>query len=192
MNKIILVAICLALSACGTTLKATKPDENGYFKTETKISKENILVSKDIDLSKYKQMMYVQVTEDNEQVEEFFKSSIENANVFDRVVVKSDMEQLILNKGLTDKVTSVSDLIGLHHAQKHLGDFLVGKLLVKWEGGYNFNGDLQVIDPEDGQVLFHVTHTAFNWDGLDQPLFYPLLNAFIDWTKEQQRNCETC
>jgi hypothetical protein len=172
--------------ACGSTLKVTKPEADGYYKTTKKLEADDILVAKNIDLHKYEDMFYAQVDENDEQYQDFFKSSIENAKLFNRIVLKSDMEQMVLNKGLTDKITSVSDLIGLHHAQKHLGDFLVGELSTVWKGGHDYTAELKVIDPADGEVIFHAKNSAFNWDGLDQPLFYPLFNSFIEWANKNR------
>jgi len=186
MKRIIICALCLIITACGTTLKITKPEADGHYKTTFKLKAEDILVSKNIDLSMYEDMFYAQIDENNEQYQDFFKSSIENTKLFKRVLVKSDMEQMILNKGLTDKVTNVSDLIGLHHAQKHLGNFLVGTLSAEWKGAYDYTADLKVVDPKDGTVFFHARNQAVNWDGLDQPLFFPLFNAFIDWANNNR------
>lgn len=186
MKVLFVFALSLIITGCGTTLKATQPEADGYYKTDKKLEENNILVAKNVQLTKYEEMFYAQVDENNEQFQDFFKSSIENAKLFDRIVIKSDMEQIVLNKGLADKITSVSDLIGLHHAQKNLGDFLVGNLSTKWEGGYDFTAELKVIDPSDGEVVFHATNKAFNWDGLDKPLFFPLFNAFIEWANNNR------
>lgn len=184
MKYLMITISLLVLSGCGTTMKITKPEENGYYKTQTKVAPESILVNEKIDLSEYKSIFFAKVDlEDNEKYQDFYKSSIENIGYFNRVLVQSDMEQLILSEGLADKVTSVSDSIGLYHAQKHLGKFLVGELDTEHKGGYNFEAELKVKDPSNGKVLFHVYHKAFNWDGLDQPLFLPIYNAFIDWVK---------
>ena len=34
--------------------------------------------------------------------------------------------------------------------------------------------------------MFLVEQTAFNWAGLDDPLFFPLFNAFLEWTKGEK------
>lgn len=181
MRLIVAVALAAVLSGCGSTLKVTKPGADGRYMTETRVKPEGILVSEKIDVSQYRAMFFAKTDDKNVQYSDFFRSSIDNTGFFDKVVVKADLEQLILSKGLTDKVTSVSDMIGLHHAQQHLGKFLVGDLETTWKGGYNFESDLKVTDPKTGKVVFHVHHAAFNWDGLDKPLFMPMFNAFIDW-----------
>lgn len=184
MKYLIAVFSIFLLTACGSTLKITKPQENGYYQTKTKVPAESILVSETVNLSKYKPIYFAKVDHENDKKYlDFYKSSIENVNYFDKVLVQSDMEQLILSNGLADKVTSVSDTIGLYHAQKHLGDFLVGELNTEHKGGYNYEANLKVLDPSNGKILFHVHHKAVNWDGLDQPLFLPMFNAFIDWVK---------
>ncbi|NRF13837.1 hypothetical protein [Vibrio coralliilyticus] len=181
--KYLIIALSLfALSGCGSTLKITKPQEDGYYNTGTKVAPESILANEQVDLSEYKSLFFAKVNlENNERYLDFYKSSIENIGYFDRVLTQSDMEQLILTEGLAEKVTSISDSIGLYHAQKHLGKFLVGELSTKHKGGYNYEAELKVSDPSNGKVVFHVQHQAFNFDGLDKPLFLPMYNAFIDW-----------
>ncbi|ODS23186.1 hypothetical protein AB835_10110 [Candidatus Endobugula sertula] len=184
MKYLAIIFSAFILTACGSTLKITKPQENGYYQTKTKVAPESILVSEKVDLAKYKSMYFAKVDYENDKKYlDFYKSSIENINYFDKVLTQTDMEQMILSKGLADKVTSVSDNIGLYHAQKNLGDFLIGELNTQHKGGYDYEAQLKVIDPSNGKVLFHVQNKARNWDGLDQPLFLPVFNAFIDWLK---------
>jgi hypothetical protein len=187
MRFFVLALLAMVLTGCGSTLKVTKPDANGYYKTTAKIKPENILVAEKVDMQQYRPMFFAKIDEKNAKYQDFFSASIKNTGYFDKVVTKQDLEQIILAKGLTDKVTSVSDMIGLHHARKNLGPFLVGELTTEWKGGYNFEADLKVVDPEDGKVVFQVKNTAFNWDGLDQPLFLPMFNAFIDWAKSNSK-----
>jgi len=182
MKYLSIILSVFILTSCGTTLKITKPQSNGYYQTDKKLPPEAILVSEKVNLAKYKSMYFAKVDHENDKKYlDFYRSSVENINYFDKVVVQSDMEQIILSKGLADKVTSVSDTIGLYHAQKHLGNFLIGELNTDHKGGYNYEAQLKVIDPSDGKVLFHIQHKAVNWDGLDQPLFLPMFNALIDW-----------
>lgn len=178
-----------AIGGCGTTLKIATPGTDGYYQTQTDLPPGAILVAEPVELQEYKSMFYAKGNLDEvAQYMDFYRASIENIRFFDQVLVQKDMEQLILDRGLADEVTSVSDLIGLYHARKHLGKFLVGELQTTHKGGYTFEADFRVYDPADGESLFHVRHIAFNWDGLDQPLFLPIFNAFIDWLGQSDGN----
>jgi hypothetical protein len=52
---------------------------------------------------------------------------------------------------------------------------------VEWLGGYDFTASIKAIDPMTGRTLYHAKRKAFNWAGLDKPLFYPLFNGFLGW-----------
>jgi len=181
LSLLVVLIILAVFSSCSTTLKATRPNESGYFPTSTKITQDDIHAQKPF-LEKYCTMLYVMTDEKNDKYNDFFVTSFVNMNMFEEVLDKEGLEKLVIEKGLTDRVTNVSDKIGLHHLQSHMGVFLVVEPYSIWEGGYNYSAELKAFDPETGETVFHVTNEAINWAGLDKPLFYPLFNAFIDWT----------
>ena len=84
-------------------------------------------------------------------------------NVFTTVNAKSDFEKMIIERQLTDTVSNVSDLIGLHNLAKQIGPFLVVEPYVEWKGGYNFVASLKAIDPGTGETVLHLEQKAFNW-----------------------------
>ena len=57
---------------------------------------------------------------------------------------------------------------------------------LEWAGGYEYTASLKVHDPETGQYVLVLENEATNWSGLDQPLFYPLFNAFLQWTRGEE------
>lgn len=185
MKAVFLSAIVCVLGlsiGCGSTLKPVTLDPTtGRFPTQTAIPDSSVKINKPYD-SKYRKLIYLK--SDAKEItpyHKFFKESLENMHKFDTVGDKEYFEQLIIQKNLSDKVSNISDLVGLHNLAKEIGPFLVVEPTVLFKGGYNFSADLKAIDPENGQVLIEIHHDAFNWSGLDEPLFYPLLNRFMDW-----------
>lgn len=186
MNKIIRSIVllgCMAiLAGCGSTLKVTELDEkSGYFPASQKIPHDGVVVYTQYNAEKYSPMLYVKTDEKDKKYNAFFIDSFTRTRKFKKVVGKSELEEYVFKNNLAGKVTSVSDVIGLHNLQKEIGNFLVVEPYVEWKGGYNFEAEFKVLDPADGKVVFHVRNKAFNWDGLDQPLFFPMFNAFMDW-----------
>lgn len=176
----------LLLTGCSTTLKATKVDSSGRFPTDTAMSAEGVKVVKPFQ-DKYKQLLYVKIDESKANMyKDFFVTSFTNSNLFAKVNQKTDFEQLVIERKLADKVSNVSDLIGLNNLAKQIGPFLVVEPYVEWKGGYNYIASLKAVDPENGETVLHLEQEAFNWNGLDKPLFYPLFNGFIDWAHGQQ------
>lgn len=183
--------ICAALAAlmltgCNATFQARPTDANGLFPTSSLIDADGIKIQKPFS-PQYKSLVYVK-TDDSKTVEynDFFIQSIKNLGVFDRVIGKSDIESIVIQKNLSDKVGNVSDLVGLNRLAKEIGPFLIVTPYVEWKGGYNFLGQITAIDAETGETVLKLQNTAFNWAGLDKPLFYPLLNGFAQWARGEK------
>lgn len=178
-----LATLVFLISGCSTTLTTREVDASGKFPSQFKLDADGIKTIKPY-VEKYKTLAYIKTDESKaKQYNEFFVESFKNMKVFNKVVQKTDLESLVVERKLTDKVSNISDLIGLINLQKQIGPFLVVEPYVEWKGGYNFFAHLKVIDPESGETVLLLEQNAFNWAGLDDPLFFPLLNAFLQWTK---------
>lgn len=183
--KLVLIPLILLLGACSTTLKPTALGETGYFDTNTKLASDGIKTEEPFK-PEYKKMIYVKTDEKNEQFNTFYLETFKNMNEFESVLNKEEMEALVFNKGLASKVSSVSDKIGLHNLHKEIGSFLVVEPYAEWKGGYDYIANLKAYDPETGKDVLVIENEAFNWAGLDKPLFYPLFNAFLEWVRGEK------
>ena len=186
-----LLALAALLAGCSTTFKSRPLDATGKFTTSTKLDAGGVKTVKPFQ-EKYKTMLYVKPDEARTtRFNNFWFESFKNMGVFTNVAQKSDFESMVIERKLTDKVTSVSDLIGLHQLQQQIGPFLVVEPNVEWKGGYDYFASLKATDPESGETVLYLEQNAFNWAGLDDPLFFPLLNAFLEWTKGEPISTET-
>jgi hypothetical protein len=181
MQRIALIAVLLLLSACSSTMKAVRPDATGSFPTKDQLKPSEVIVNERIDLAPYRRLVYVQVGEKSEVYETFIVDSIRNMDYFEKVLTKTGFEQELIASGKSDDVSNISDLIGLRGASKAYGPFLVVSTDVEWLGGYDFTASIKAIDPVTGRTMYHAKRKAFNWAGLDKPLFYPLFNGFLGW-----------
>lgn len=86
---------------------------------------------------------------------DFFVSALKDMHAFKTVTTKDDLEAIVIGRDLGSKVPSLSD------------------------------GTLQAIDASTGQTVLLIKISAFNMAGLDEPLFHPMLNGFINWTRGQ-------
>lgn len=183
LSVVLLGLAAVSISGCSTTLEATKPDSSGHFSTGTVLDAGGVKAVKPFQ-EKYRAMAYVKIDESKgTKYGEFFLNSVKNMGVFTTVSTKADLEKMIIERKLTDKVSNVSDMIGLNNLQKQIGPFIVVEPNAEWRGGYDFVASIKVSDPESGETVLQVEQKAFNWAGLDKPLFYPLLNAFSEWTQ---------
>jgi len=185
MRCFIGLVLCLALSACSSTLKPANLDiKTGSFQTQSKISKDGIQKETPFD-DKYLSLLYVKTDGKNERFNDFFITTFKNMNRFKNVYDKSDLEKLVIQRGLTGRVQNVSDLIGLKNLSDEIGPLLVVEPTVEFLGAYTFTASFKVTNAQTGEDVLVVKNKAINWGGLDQPLFYPLFNAFLAWTNHQ-------
>jgi hypothetical protein len=177
----LLIAV-LSLAACSSTLKPSTPNPStGYFATESKISKGGVVTEAPFD-SKYLGILYVKTDVKSDKLNDFYVTTFKNMAKFGKVYDRSNLETLVIQQGLADKVPNISDLIGLKHLSDVIGPVLVVEPQAQFEGGYRFSASLRAVDAQTGQEVLLLKNRAFNWAGLDQPLFYPLFNGFLDWT----------
>jgi len=173
--------VALLLSACSTTFQPAHVDPaTGRFATQDPIDKVETELPFE---ARYSDLLYVMTDSKIESFNEFFIQSFTSMGSFNSVVGKDKLETLVIQKNLSDKVPSVSDMVGLNRLSKEIGPFLVVEPSVVFLGGYQFEASLKVTDASTGNVVLKITNAATNWAGLDKPLFYPLFNAFLDWTK---------
>lgn len=180
----IVFLIALIATGCSSTLKpAPRDPATGLFPTNTKLSSESVKILQPFD-EKYRTLVYVKTDESKaKQYNDFFGESLKNMGTFKKVVTKEDLEKMVVTRNLTDKVSNISDLIGLNQLAKQIGPFLIVQPYVEVKQSYNFFAHLKAIDPETGTTVLLLEQTAFNWAGLDEPLFFPLMNGFMQWTQ---------
>ena len=181
----IAMAACAAvvLASCSTTLQVDEPvAETQRFDTGTVVDPESIIVAETIDLSDRLNFLIVRTDGDNvAEYTSFFKESIIALGQFQNVYLTEDFELKIIQDGNAETIGEVSGPIGMTRASEVYGPFMTATFSTAFEGGYTYSATLIVRDAIDGRTLFQVEHSAFNWWGLDQPLFYPVMNAFADW-----------
>jgi hypothetical protein len=164
-----------------------KPDAaTGLYATHSALKAEDVRVEDKFDPA-YTQMLYVKINAEtpNPRFVEFFTSAFKEMHAFKKVVTKDDLQQIVIERNLGSKVPSVSDLVGLNNLSKEIGPFLIVEPNALWKGGYRFEGTLKAIDASTGKTVLLIDTSAINVAGLDDPLFNPMLNGFINWTRNQ-------
>lgn len=190
MKKYILVfSLSFVLFSCSPTLKVKQLNpETGKLPTETIITQDEILVEKSIDLNEYSQFLFIKKSGLNvEKYEKYILGTLTNIGGFEHYYTQNELEQMVIQKNLTDKVTSISDNIGLMNLSKNVGKFLICESNVEFKGGYDFSMEYKIINPTNAEVVLHIKHNAFNWGGLDRPLFNPVFNKYIDWIRANKK-----
>ena len=109
--------VFLVLLGCSTTLQFTKPNELGYFPTSYKLDIDSVKVNKPF-LEKYRNMVYILNNPNYEQYNNFLAESLKATRVFSRVLTKNELESLVIQLNLSNKISNVDDLIALNKLQK--------------------------------------------------------------------------
>jgi hypothetical protein len=175
------------LAGCNTTLHVEKPDPtSGLYATHSELKPADVRVEEKFDPA-YTQMVYLKINAEtpNPRFVDFFMSALKDMHTFKKIVTKDDLQAIVIEHNLGSKVPSVSDLVGLNNLSKEIGPFLIVEPNAVFKGGYNFEGTLKAIDASTGKTVLLIDMTAFNMAGLDDPLFHPMLNGFINWTRNQ-------
>ncbi len=183
LRLFVLILFSGVICGCSTTLKPRPLDAGGRFPTSYQLDAGGVKVAKPFP-EKARDLAFVHSeAPEATAYAKFWVESIRHLRAFTNVVLKPELEALVIDKKLTSKVSGVSDLIGLHQLAEQIGPFLVVEPILIFRGGYNFTATLKAIDAASGETVLMLEQKAFNWSGLDDPLFYPLLNAFGQWTR---------
>ncbi|HEX7913533.1 MAG TPA: hypothetical protein VF534_36385 [Paraburkholderia sp.] len=195
MFRIVIASLfAVLLAGCNTTLHVDKPDPtSGLYATHTVLKPADVQVVSKFDPS-YTEMVYLKVDAEhpNPRFVTFFTAAFNDMHTFKKVVTsKEDLQAIIIERNLGSKVPSVSDLVGLNNLSKEIGPFLIVESNAVFKGAYTFEGTLKAIDASTGKTVLLIDMNAFNMAGLDDPLFHPMLNGFINWTRSQPVAPET-
>ncbi|UXC38227.1 hypothetical protein [Cupriavidus gilardii] len=150
------VLFAALLAGCNTTLQIKKPDATtGMYATTTTLKAEEVRVEEKFDPA-YKRMLYLKINADtpNPRFVEFFESAFKDMQTFDKVVTKSDLEKIIIDRDLGSKVPSVSDLVGLNSLSKEIGPFLIVEPNAIYKPGYASTARSRPLTPEPGKRCY--------------------------------------
>lgn len=166
-------------------MKTVSLDTSGRFETAKRLTAGEILTTQAFDRSRMGAMAYVKTDSKSPTLDKFFIDTIAATKVFDAVLDSEGLQTQVIARAraLGSTAAFVDNKVGLYELSRTIGPFLVIEPVVEWRGGYDYEAALKVTDAATAETIFLARSKAFNWAGLDEPLFYPLFNAFIDWTK---------
>lgn len=167
------IVALLLLAACATNFEVSKRDaESGYFPTTIK---SVVVKNTPISLDEVRDLLVVPNSD-------FLQGQSENIGYFNEVITVEELESRIIQAGLTDKVPSLRDKIGLSNAARHYKPFMWLHLDRRQEGKKTY-AQLVLTDPLTSENYF-VTETLVDvaWSGLsDKNNWYPMFNALIEY-----------
>jgi hypothetical protein len=111
-----------------------------------------------------------------------------NMNYFKEVMTMEQLQKDIIAKGLSDKIPSISDRIGVHNAYVHYKPFVILAVSSEDLKSQGFHTRLSLYDPMRSSVIFkNDVRLNLMWEAYsDQKILYPLLNSVVDYLNEQK------
>ncbi|RTE85475.1 MULTISPECIES: hypothetical protein [Gammaproteobacteria] len=172
MKKIYLtLLLCILISGCRSTIPIERDSSTGYFPT---IRDHNIAKQEDVELDRYKKLVLVP--------DMFIKEMLLNVNYFENVITYEELELFVMDQGLSNKIPSPHEMIGLINLYNHYGPFLImsreGGLL----DGYLHVG-LTLMDVKQEEILFRSLKRSPDVRGDIDYQWAPVFNAFIDYAE---------
>lgn len=168
------------ISGCTTNLRvAPIDDKTGLLASESVVkAKATVVVDKAASLSHFGGVVFVSDTG------EFAIRQMQATRLFERVLSFDDWQRVVAKEGLSQRVPSLNEPIGLSNLAKAYRPFLwVGsKKAVREDKAY-----MQFIatDAETLEVLFtaEIAMPYYLREVSDQNMRYPLFNEFIAWVR---------
>jgi len=117
-----------------------------------------------------------------------WKETGKGLNYFKEVMTMAELQKDIIAKGLSDKVPSISDRIGLYNAYLHYKPFVILILSSEDLKTKGFRTRLSLYDPMRSDMIFkNDIRLNLMWEGYsDKKVLYPLLNSLMDYLEEQK------
>ena len=175
--------VSLSMAGCATTMAPPVVSAAGRFTTATRLTDAQAMTTAPFDRARFG-VVYVKYATGAPAMDRFFLDAVKATGAFDVVLDGEALQQRVIatSQATGGPAVFIDNTAGLFELSKTQGPFLIVEPSVEYIGGYDYAASLRATDASTGKVVFLARHKAFNWAGLDQPLFYPLLNAFIDWT----------
>lgn len=119
----------------------------------------------------------------NDSFFEFTKDALLKIG-FKRVYNEKELAQMVIQSGLSQYVTNLSDLISLNNLAMATGPFIFMQSRVYRVSDAVYRFDLQLIEPLSGRTFLEISRVRTNWLDMDTEINYPILNTIKNWYDE--------
>lgn len=170
--------------SCGTQQVVTDVDNKTGLITDKngKIARASVINGEKFDLKKFKGNVYFAGNQ-------YAIEQLTKFNLYKKVWNHEDLQRLVVENNLQDKIPTLREAIGLNKLYKHYQPFLW--IDFKYVGsGIPASGDhfwqIVAIDPENLKQLFLAQVKIDPWLRNDQNSLHPLFNSLAEWIKSNQ------
>ncbi len=174
------ILIATTITSCGTFEKVTTLNSNtGRFAAKSKTVAT--IKKTSVNADTLKTLVIVPNTP-------YWIEMSKNMKYFKEVMTFSELQKDIISKGLTDKIPTISDRIGLNNAYKYYRPFVILNMTKEQKTGKGWYAGLTLYDPKKADYIYqNEIYLNLMWDGwTDQGTMYPLFNSLLDYLDEQK------
>jgi len=172
LRQAFLAVLCMAFVGC-TSQKVVEVDpKTGRFPTTATAT---VTLNKPYELDAHRALVIVPNSE-------FVKGEVVNMHFFTQVMTVEELERAVVQKGLNDKVPTLTDQIGLNNAAKYYAPFLWLHFKHRGTGSDQYSQLILTDAATLDDLWIAETHLDYLWAGVnDQHNWYPMFNALIDY-----------
>jgi hypothetical protein len=158
------------------------------FPTSTEVDKKHVKIFR--PLAGVEEVKYVFLQSSrafgNDRFYDFMKDALLKIG-FKKVYGEEELAKMVIQAGLSQYITNLSDLISLNNLAKATGPFLVLRARVYLVSDVVYRFDLQLIDPLSGSTYLEMSRVRTNWFDMDTEINYPVLNLIKQWYDESAK-----
>jgi len=184
-----IITLFFLITGCAAPFKPANIDPStGQFPASVDVDEKYIKIYR--PLAGIEEANYIYLRAYSPYGDEAFYCFIKDALLkmgFKEVVSEEELSQMIIQSGLSDHVTSISDLISLSNLAKTTGPFLVLEASVFRIGETVYRFDLQLIEPFSGDTYLEISRIRTVWLDFDNEVNYPILNVIKRWYDESKK-----
>jgi hypothetical protein len=170
--------LCTCLFGC-TSLKVAPVDQKtGHLPANAKAS---VVASEPVDLDTRKALVLV-------PNDDFTKGELASIGYFTQIMTHEELETAIIQGGLSEKVPTLQDKIGINNAARYYKPF-IWLHYSRHGSGTSRYVQLILTDATTMQNLWVAEmHLDYMWTGVnDQYTWYPLFNGLIDYIQANSK-----
>ena len=165
------------LIACSSQ-KVVEVDSTGHYPARKPAT---VVLNKPFDLDSRRDLIVVPPND-------FLKGEIANIHYFNTIITPEELQKAIVLNGLSDKVPTLTDLIGINNAAKYYKPFVWFHTKSRGAGADRYSQFVLTDAVTLDDLFIAETHLDFMWTGVnDQYNWYPMFNALIDYIRANSK-----
>ena len=186
IRQLFVTFLCTILGACATSFKIVEPDQTtGMYKSRGVVNDSQLIEYKTFPKLSESKYVYLKAKSDfqNAKFQNYMDKFVKSLG-FDMVMNEENLSIYVVEKGLTEQVTSVSDFIGLSRLAKIDGQFIYIDTSINSlnsSGCCVFVFNFKVYDRVSRVKYLDISRRNLSKVNFDKEIIYPVLNKVKEW-----------